>query len=230
MAVWLSFSRNWSQHTWCTLCNISIDSVLLPAEKGWKLPISPLPSENQSLLERSMSRKKLNVTFSIAQLAVKLDFCSVVCLDIHEWRSIGAALGQRWKGEGEIECQELWAQTCHWNTGASRVGALGQTDGSRRKRAHVRGRRFEEKQQRQDGGSCRDGWTDRWLLTGDGGCEEARCKVQDRGGFSTAISTWRCRSRDTIINLEMAAVHYYVPVINGQEKWEHLSPTRSSEF
>lgn len=100
----------------------------LPAEKGWKLPISPLPSENQSLQEKSRSRKKLNVTFSKAHLAVKLDFSSAVCLDIPGQRSTGKALEQRWKGKEEINCEELWSQTC-LNTGASRVCMLVQREG-----------------------------------------------------------------------------------------------------
>lgn len=32
------------------------------------------------------------------------------------------------------------------------------------------------------------------------------------------------------MNLVMVGVRYYVPMINRQEKWEHLSPTRRSQF
>lgn len=127
MAVCLHFNCNWSQHY---LMN-SIEYIDLlpsfffffsPAEKGWKLSINPLPSENQSLLvlEKSKFRKKLNVTSSVAHLAVKLDFSSVECLEIHGWRTKAAELQQRWKEKGAINCKELWLQS-GLNTGANRV-------------------------------------------------------------------------------------------------------------
>lgn len=86
---------------------IDLFPSLLPAEKVGKPSISPLTSEHHSLLEKSESPKKLNVTSTIAHLAVKLDFSSVVCLEIHGWRTIGAELRQKRKEKGETHCKGL---------------------------------------------------------------------------------------------------------------------------
>lgn len=54
-------------------------------------------------------RKKLNVTFSKAHLLVRLDSSRLDCVDVHGWRSPGAALLQAWMGK---------LQTCV-NTGSA---------------------------------------------------------------------------------------------------------------
>lgn len=89
--------------------------------------------------------------------------------------------------------------------------------------------RFEKRKQRQNGGKAAElgGLTPPSRAMTD--AKGARCKCRSKGGsaaINTAFNrplmicggTRRCRSGVTIMNLVMAAMRYYVPVINRQEK------------